>query len=275
MCSGFNPQALQQKARELRCDVIRMITEAGSGHPGGSLSAVEIITYLYFYRMRVRADVPSWVDRDRFVLSKGHACPTLYAALAHRGYFPRDILWTLRDSASMLQGHPDMTKTPGIDMTTGSLGQGFSCALGIALGGKLQKRGYRVYALLGDGELQSGQVWEAAMAAAHYRLDNLIAVIDDNKLQLDGPVAAVMNVEPLLDKWKAFGWDALEIDGHDFREIHAGFEKCLRLEGKPHLLVAHTVKGKGVVEMEGEVGWHGMAPTREQAEAFIAEIMGK
>jgi len=252
-----------------------MITKAGSGHPGGSLSSVEIITYLYFYRMRVRADAPRWEDRDRFVLSKGHGCPTLYAALAHKGYFPRDVLWTLRDSQSILQGHPDMTKTPGIDMTTGSLGQGLSCALGIALGGKLQKRGYRVYALLGDGEVQSGQIWEAAMAAAHYHLDNLITLIDYNKLQLDGPVATIMNIEPLLDKWKAFGWDALEIDGHDFHEIHAAFEKCMMMEGKPHLIVAHTVKGKGVSQMEGKVDWHGLPPTREQAEVFIAEIIRK
>jgi len=266
---------LEEKARELRCDVIKMIGKAGSGHPGGSLSALDIITYLYFHQMRIDPQNPQWEGRDRFVLSKGHGCPALYAALAGRGYFPKEALWTLRDSTSMLQGHPDMTKTPGVDMTTGSLGQGFSCAVGMALGGKLQKKDFWVYVMLGDGEVQAGQVWEAAMAAAHYHLDNLIAVVDYNKLQVDGRVAAIMNIEPLVDKWRAFGWDTLEINGHVFEEIHQAFQKCTTRNGQPHVIIAHTVKGKGVSAMEGNVAWHAGSPEKEKVPAYIAEIRGE
>ncbi len=262
-------------ARELRCDIIRMITEAGSGHPGGSLSAIDIITYLYFHRLRVDPADPAWEDRDRFVLSKGHCSPAPYVALARRGYFPREVLWTLRDIGSPLQGHPDMRKTPGIDMTTGSLGQGFSCATGLALGGRFQGREFRVYCMLGDGELQEGVVWEAAMAAAHYRLDNLIAVVDNNKLQTDGATAEIIGIEPLEEKFRAFGWEARRIDGHDFDAIHQAFEWAQERAGKPHAIVADTVKGKGIREMEGDHHWHGLPPTREQAERFLKELGGE
>lgn len=263
---------LRSIARELRCDIIRMITEAGSGHPGGSLSAIDIVTYLYFHRMRVDPADPGCPDRDRFVLSKGHCSPAPYAALARRGYFPREVLWTLRDIGSPLQGHPDMRKTPGIDMTTGSLGQGFACATGIALGGRHQGKDFRVYALLGDGEIQEGVIWEAAMAAAHYRLDNLVAFVDNNKLQTDGATAGIMGIEPVEEKFRAFGWEARRIDGHDFEQIHRACEWAMERGGKPHAIVADTVKGKGIREMEGDHHWHGLPPTKEQAERFLREL---
>ena len=264
---------LEETATRLRCDVLRMISEAGSGHPGGSLSAIDIITYLYFHRMRIDPANPEWDDRDRFVLSKGHCCPAYYAALAAKGYFPEDVLLTLRDLDSPLQGHPDMRKTPGVDMTSGSLGQGFSCSVGIALAGKLKRKDYKVYVMLGDGEIQSGLVWEAAMAAAHYKLDNLVAVVDYNKQQVDGDTNCVMRIEPVLAKWRAFGWIATQTDGHDFAKIHAAFEKVMALEGQPRVVVAHTVKGKGVRDMEGNVAWHGKPPSREQAAVYIEEIL--
>lgn len=263
---------LRTVARELRWDIIKMIAEAGSGHPGGSLSAIDIVTYLYFHRLRVDPLNPEWEDRDRFVLSKGHCSPAPYVALARRGYFPREVLWTLRDLGSPLQGHPDMRKTPGIDMTTGSLGQGFSCATGIALAGKFQRKDFRVYALLGDGEIQEGVVWEAAMAAAHYRLDNLVAIVDNNKLQTDGATDRIMGIEPVEDKFRAFGWETRRIDGHDFDAIHAACEWAMERGGKPHVIVADTVKGKGIREMEGDHHWHGMPPTAEQAERFLKEL---
>jgi transketolase len=259
-------------ARDLRVRIIQMIANAGSGHPGGSLSAIDIVTYLYFHRMRIRPDDPAWEDRDRFVLSKGHCSPALYAALAARGYFPDAVLDTLRDIGSKLQGHPDMRKTPGVDMTTGSLGQGFSCAAGIALGGKLAGRDFRVYAMLGDGECQEGIVWEAAMAAAHYRLDNLIAIVDNNGCQTDGFTRDVMSIEPVCDKWRGFGWQVSRIDGHDFEAIHHAVEQAQTRDGRPHVIVADTVKGKGLREMEHNPGWHGMPPTAEQADAFVAEL---
>jgi transketolase len=268
-------ELLAAKARQIRCDIIQMIAQAGSGHPGGSLSAADIVAYLYFHQLRIDPANPQWEDRDRFVLSKGHACPALYAALAERGYFPKDVLWSLRDQASILQGHPDMLKTPGVDMTTGSLGQGFSCAVGMALGGKLARKDFRVWALLSDGEMQAGIVWEAAMAAAHYHLDRLIAIVDYNKLQVDGPVASVMNIEPLSEKWRAFGWDVSEIDGHSFPEIDAAFEKCMALEGKPHVVVAHTIKGRGVSVMEGNLAWHAGAPEKDKVPQYLAEIAGE
>ena len=270
----FNPQSLRETARRLRCDILRMVSGAGSGHPGGSFSAIDIITYLYFHRMRVDPARPDWEDRDRFVLSKGHCSPAVYAALAARGYFPREVLWTLREIGSPLQGHPDMRKTPGIDMTTGSLGQGFSCAAGIALAGKLRKRDFRVYCMLGDGEIQEGVVWEAAMAAVHYKLDNLVAIVDNNRLQTDGWTADIMGVERIEDKWRGFGWEAMRIGGHDFEAIHAAAEWAGKRAGVPHAIVADTVKGKGVREMENNVAWHavgGPLPAA-QYQRFLAEL---
>ena len=272
MSTPFDPQCLRATAARLRSNILNMIYLAGSGHAGGSFSAIDIITYLYFRRMRIDPARPGWEDRDRFVLSKGHCSPALYAALTARGYFAEDVLWTLRDIESPLQGHPDMTKTTGCDMTTGSLGQGFSCAVGIALGGKIQGRDFRVYAMLGDGEMQEGVVWEAAMAASHYRLDNLIAIVDNNRLQTDGFTAEIMNVEPLDERLRAFGFDAQRIDGHDFHAIHQAFERCMRREGRPHAIVADTIKGKGVAEMENNPDWHAGPPKAEQLERFLAEL---
>lgn len=269
---SFTEAQLADKAKQIRRHIIEMITEAKSGHPGGSLSAVEILTALYFQEMRVDPANPAWPDRDRFVLSKGHAAPVLYATLAERGFFPVEELLTLRKINSRLQGHPDMKKVPGVDMSTGSLGQGISTAIGMALAGQLDHKDYRVFAVLGDGESQEGQVWEAAMAAGHYHLDNLIAFYDHNGLQIDGPCETVMSVEPVADKFRAFGWNVLEIDGHSFSQIFAALEKAKTSRGKPTLIVARTVKGKGVSFMENEVGWHGAPPSREQAEQALAEL---
>jgi len=270
----FDPAKLQETARELRCDIIRMLAKSGSGHPGGSLSAIDMVAYLYWHQMRIDPANPEWEDRDRFVLSKGHCAPALYVALANRGYFPRDVLWTLRDVESALQGHPDMRKTMGVDMTSGSLGQGFSAAAGIALGARVRKKNFRVYVILSDGELQEGVVWEAAMAASHYRLDNLIALIDDNHLQTDGATAEIMNPNPIAEKWKAFGWEVFAINGHDFQEIHDAIQKCMAQEGRPHVVVAQTVKGKGVPSQEGNPEWHSLAKpmTEEEAERYLAEL---
>lgn len=274
MTNGFDPKRLEETARELRVDILRMIANAGSGHPGGSLSAIDVVTFLYFHRLRLDPTRPDWDERDRFVLSKGHCAPALYAALARRGYFPREWLWTLREVGSRLQGHPDMRKTPGVDMTTGSLGQGFACAAGIALGAKVQGKKYRVYAMLGDGEMQEGIVWETAMAASQYKLDNLIAIVDNNRCQTDGYTAEIVNVEPLHEKWQAFGWHWQRMDGHDFRRIHQALEAAQQRGGRPHVLIADTVKGKGVPSMENKPEWHGLPPTPQQAEAFIAELLG-
>jgi len=274
MTNGFDPKRLAKTARELRVDILKMIANAGSGHPGGSLSAIDVVTYLYFYRLRLDPSRPDWEERDRFVLSKGHCAPALYAALAGRGYFPRQWLWTLRDVGSRLQGHPDMRKTPGVDMTTGSLGQGFACAAGIALGARVRRKDYRVYVMLGDGEMQEGIVWETAMAASQYQLDNLIAIVDNNRCQTDGYTAEIVNVEPLHEKWQAFGWHSQRIDGHDFRRIHEAVESAQQRAGRPHVVIADTVKGKGVPSMENRPEWHGLPPTPQQAEAFIAELLG-
>jgi transketolase len=272
MNHGFSPENLRDIARNLRADILRMIHIAGSGHPGGSLSAIDIIAYLYFHHMRIDPSRPKWEDRDRFVLSKGHCAPAWYAALARRGYFPREVLWTLRDIESRLQGHPDMKGAPGIDMTTGSLGQGFSCATGIALGGKVQGKDFRVYAMLGDGEIQEGVVWEAAEAASHYRLDNLVAVVDNNRLQTDGYTRDVMTVEPVDERFRAFGWEARRTDGHDYAAIHEAFQWALAREGKPHAIVADTVKGKGIACMENNVDWHSCPISKEQLAGFLAEL---
>ncbi len=261
---------LAATAARLRQSIVRMILNAGSGHPGGSLSAIDVIAYLYFRHMRIDPGDPDWPDRDRFVLSKGHCAPAVYAALAARGYFPAEALSTLRDIGSILQGHPDMRKTPGIDMTTGSLGQGFACAVGMALGGKLLRRGFRVYVMVGDGEIQEGVVWEAAMAAAHYGLDNLVAIVDNNGLQTDGRTHQIMAVEPIEAKWTAFGWDAQRIDGHNFEQIGVAFETANRRPGRPHVIVADTVKGKGIPAIEDDAGWHSLPATQPELQEFLA-----
>lgn len=275
MTQEVNIERLNGIARELRALILKVIANAGSGHPGGSLSAIDILTYLYFHHLRIEPKRPDWEDRDRFVLSKGHCAPALYVTLARRGYFSEDLLWLLREIESPLQGHPDMKRTPGVDMTTGSLGLGFSSATGMALGAKVQGKSYRVYVMLSDGELQAGVVWEAAMAAAHYQLDNLVAIVDNNRLQTDGFTAEIMAVEPIVPKWEAFGWHAQRIDGHDFRQIHAAFRRCLQAQGKPHVIVADTVKGKGVSVMENNPEWHSGALTAEQLETFLAELSVK
>lgn len=262
---------LERKACAIRQDVIRMLAAAGSGHPGGSLSAVEILTALYFQVLRVDPRRPDDPERDRFILSKGHACPALYATLAERGFFPLSWLEDLRRLGSPLQGHPDMRKVPGVEMSTGSLGQGLSVGVGMALAGRLRESGYRVYVLLGDGECQEGQVWEAAMAAAHYRLRNLVAIVDRNRLQIDGPTEEVLALEPLADKWKAFGWSVITVNGHDFGELLSAFES-VGYARRPTAIIARTVKGKGVSFMENQVDWHGKAPNREQGEQALKEL---
>lgn len=261
--------ALQNQAVVIRRHILTMIHAARSGHPGGSLSAADFVTALYFYFMRVDPANPNWTDRDRFILSKGHACPVWYACLAERGFFSVEELMTLREINSRLQGHPDMKKTPGVDITTGSLGQGLSAGVGMALGLKMDRRDARVYVVLGDGELNEGQVWEAAMAAAKFKIDNLTAIVDYNNLQLDGHCHEVMPIEPLADKWHSFNWDVQEIDGHNMIEIIESIEKAQAIKDKPSIIIAHTVKGKGVSYMEGECDWHGKAPDeREFAEAM-------
>lgn len=265
---------LKQVANSIRRDIVTMLTESASGHPGGSLSAVEILTALYFSEMKVDPSNPRWEERDRFVLSKGHGAPVLYATLAEKGFFDKKHLMTLRKIDSMLQGHPNMNDTPGVDMSTGSLGQGLSAANGMALAGKLDNRNYRVYAYLGDGELQEGQVWEAAMTAAHYKLDNVTAFVDHNGLQIDGPVEEVMNPEPITDKFKAFGWHVISIDGHDFEQIFSAIEEAKSVKGKPTMIVAKTIKGKGVSFMENAVGWHGSAPNKDQCDQALKELGG-
>ncbi len=249
-----------------------MIGQAKSGHPGGSLSATEIVTYLYFEELRIDPTNPKWDDRDRFILSKGHAAPVLYAALARRGFFPTEELSTLRKIGSHLQGHPDMKKVPGVDMSTGSLGTGFSAATGIAMACKLDKKENYVYTLLGDGEIQEGQVWEAAMSAAHYKLDNLIAFLDNNGLQIDGNIDDVLSPNPIDAKFAAFGWHVLVIDGHDFKQIADAVAAAKAEKGRPTMIVAKTVKGKGVSYMENQAGWHGSAPNEEQVAQAMAEL---
>ncbi len=262
---------LEEMALKIRRHIIREIYEAGSGHPGGSLSATEIITALYFHIMKHDPKNPKWENRDRFVLSKGHSCPTLYAALAESGYFDVKELLTLRKLGSRLQGHPSM-KIPGIDICTGSLGQGLSVAVGMALGARLDSRLYRVFVLLGDGELQCGEVWEAAMAAAHYKLGNITAIVDRNRLQIDGNTETIMSLEPLPFKFKAFGWHVTEVNGHNFNEIIDAIEKGFKIKGKPKVIIAHTTKGKGVSFMEGSVAFHGKPPNDEQFKIAMKEL---
>ena len=265
---------LEEIARRIRISVIEETYAAGSGHPGGSLSIADLLSYLYFAEMRIDPADPCKADRDRFVLSKGHTAPALYAALAERGYFPKSDLLTLRKLDSYLQGHPDMKGTPGVDMSTGSLGLGISAACGMALAGKYRGADYRVYTILGDGESEEGQVWEAAMFAAHYRLDNLVAVLDLNGLQIDGRITEVMNPTPHDTKFAAFGWNVLQIDAHNFAEMEAAFASARACKGKPTVILAHSVKGKGVSFMENEVDWHGKAPGKEEYARAMAELKG-
>ncbi len=263
---------LKEIAANIRLDILKEVFSASSGHPGGSLSIADIMAYLYFEEMHVDPANPEAKDRDRFVLSKGHTAPALYAALAERGYIPREDLKTFRHADSYLQGHPDMKHTPGVDMTTGSLGIGISAACGMALSAKLSGDAFRVYTVLGDGESEEGQVWEAAMFAAHYKLDNLCAVLDFNGLQIDGPITEVMNPTPLDEKFKAFGWHVRSINGHDFNQIEEAFAEARTVKERPSIIISKSVKGKGVSFMENQVSWHGSAPNREQYEQATAEI---
>lgn len=263
---------LRQHANAVRREIVKMVTEAKSGHPGGSLSAADILVTLYFAEMQVAPESAKDLNRDRFVLSKGHAAPVLYAVLAEKGFFPKEELLTLRKINSRLQGHPDMKNVPGVDMSTGSLGQGISAAAGMALAAKLDNRPNRVFAVLGDGELEEGLVWEAAMFAAHYKLDNLTAFIDFNGLQIDGAIADVMSPLPIPEKWRAFDWNVLEIDGHDYNAIYDAIQAAKKVKNKPTMIVAHTVKGKGVCHMENVADWHGKAPTSEECQQFLAEM---
>ncbi|ACD51444.1 transketolase [Clostridium botulinum] len=270
-----NKEKLQEISKLIRKDIVTMLTESASGHPGGSLSIADIMSVLFFNEMNIDPKNPKNPDRDRFVLSKGHAAPALYSALARRGYFDVEELSTLRKIGSRLQGHPNMNDLPGIDMSTGSLGQGISAAVGMALAGKLDNKNYRVYTILGDGELEEGQVWEASMSAAHYKLDNLTAFVDYNGLQIDGNISDVMNPAPIDKKFEAFGWNTLIIDGHDYDQILAAIEKAKNTKGQPTVIVCKTVKGKGVSFMENQAGWHGAAPSVEQRDQALKEIGGE
>ncbi|MCX5719764.1 MAG: transketolase [Nitrospirae bacterium] len=265
---------LKQQAKRVRIEILKMLTEAGSGHTGGSLSAADVVTALYFYKMRHRPDVPNWRERDRFILSKGHAAPLLYVVLALTGYFDISVLKTLRKIGSPLQGHPCSKTLSGVEISTGSLGQGLSISNGIAIGLKIDNLNSRVYCLLGDGETQEGQVWEAAMTAAHYKLDNVCAIIDLNGLQIDGPVSKVKAIEPVASKWSAFGWHVIDIDGHDMEAILKAFDEAETIKGKPSVILARTVKGKGVSFFEGKVEYHGIAPTRDELEMALKELDG-
>lgn len=263
---------LKKTAAKIRIGIITAVSSAGSGHPGGSLSLTDILTFLYFHEMRIDPKDPKNPQRDRFVLSKGHCSPGLYSTLANRGFFPVEDLTGFRQTSSYLEGHPNMDKVPGVDMSTGSLGQGIAAATGMALAGKIDKKDYRVYAALGDGELDEGQVWEASMAASHYELDNLTAFVDYNGLQIDGKITEVMNPEPIADKFAAFGWNVIEIDAHDFDQIEQAVNKAKETKGKPTMIVAHSIKGKGVSYMENQASWHGSAPKKEQADQALAEL---
>jgi len=267
-----DPGRLREHAKEVRREIVKMLTEAGSGHTGGSLSAADIVAALYFYKMRHRPEDPEWKERDRFVLSKGHAAPVLYAALALTGYFDRELLTTLRRIDSPLQGHPSSKMLRGVEISTGSLGQGLSIANGMAMGLRMDGLDSRVYCLLGDGELQEGQVWEAAMTAVHYRIDNICAIVDNNGLQIDGFCCDVMKIEPITEKWKAFGWNVMDIDGHAMEQIVNALDEAERVKGRPSVIVARTVKGKGVSFFEGKAEYHGIAPTKEEQDKALEEL---
>lgn len=264
--------SMKRMANTIRKDIVMQVHNAKAGHPGGSLSIADVMTYLYFKEMRVDPQNPKWEDRDRFVLSKGHTCPALYSALAHKGFFPVEQLASFRQIDSVMQGHPDMKKIPGVDMSSGSLGQGVSAAAGMALSGKISNKDYRVYTILGDGEIQEGEVWEAAMFAAHYKLDNLCAIVDFNGLQIDGAVTDVMSPLPIDEKFAAFGFHVIVIDGHDFEAIEKAFAEARTVSGKPTAIIMKTVKGKGVSFMENAVGWHGTAPNDEQYAQAVADL---
>lgn len=263
---------LKQRARDVRIEILKMLTISGSGHTGGSLSGADILTALYFFKMRHKPDAPDWRERDRFILSKGHAAPLLYAVLALTGYFDKALLATLRKIDSPLQGHPSSRMLKGVEVSTGSLGQGLSISNGIAMGLKLDGLDSRVYCLVGDGELQEGQIWEAAMTSSHYRLDNLCVVIDNNGLQIDGFCDDVMKVEPIDDKWKGFGWNVIDIDGHDMVQVTDALDRAEEEKGRPTVIVARTVKGKGVSFFEGRAEYHGLAPTSDELARALVEI---
>lgn len=265
-------ERLKKKANEVRIEIVKMIYEAQSGHPGGSLSAADILTVLYFEILNVDATCPQWKMRDRFILSKGHACPVWYVCLAKKGFFPEQELSKLRAIGGILQGHPDMKKVPGLDMTTGSLGEGLSAGVGMALGAKLLNLSFKTYVLLGDGEVNEGQIWEAAMSANKFHLNNLVAIIDYNNLQLDGYCHEVMPIEPLKDKWISFGWEVKEIDGHSIPEILSVLENLKEYQKIPTVIIAHTIKGKGVSFMENKAEWHGKAPNKDEFELAIQEL---
>lgn len=262
---------LENKAKQIRRLIIQMLAKAGSGHPGGSLSSADLITALFFMFLRHNPKEPDWPDRDRFHMSKGHCCPLWYAVLAESGYFPLKELWSLRQLGSILQGHPDR-RTPGVSVAAGSLGQGLSVALGMSLAARLDKKDYRVYCLLGDGEIQEGNIWEAAMAASHYKCGNLCAMLDYNGFQIDGKTSDIMNLEPLPAKWQAFGWHTIEIDGHNMEEILSAYAEAKTIKGKPTIIIARTIKGKGVSFMENVLDFHGRAPTAEEAEKALKEL---
>jgi len=267
---------LKRTANQMRRDIVTMLAEAGSGHPGGSLGCADIVAALYLHYMRHNPADPEWAERDRFVLSKGHCCPTLYSILGLCGYFEHDTIMTLRKLGSILQGHPDSKKCPGIEVSSGSLGQGLSASLGMALAAKLDGKPYHVFTLMGDGESEEGQVWEAAMAAAHYHADNLTAIVDNNELQIDGPISEVMDPNPIPDKWRAFGWRVVgPADGHDFKSICAALDEALTPCNQPSVCIFRTVKGKGVSFMENQADWHGKAPDKDQLAQALKDLGGE
>ncbi|HYE69390.1 MAG TPA: transketolase [Anaerovoracaceae bacterium] len=272
MRSHLNEEQLLEKSRQLRINILNMLTKAGSGHPGGSLSAIDIMGVLYNNVLRHDPKDPQWKERDRLILSKGHVCPALYAVLADCGYFHKDELNSLRKYGSMLQGHPCMNKTPGVEVSGGSLGQGLSIATGIALGGRMNQEDFRVYCLMGDGEIQEGQIWEAAMAAGHYKLDHLCGIVDYNGIQIDGAVDEVMTINPCKEKWLAFNWNVIEVDGHEVLKVEEAFKQAEAYKGKPTVIIANTVKGKGVSFMENSAAWHGTAPDQKQLEEALSGL---
>lgn len=274
MSEKYSPeliQNLEERCKKVRRLIIEMLAKAGSGHPGGSLSSTELVVCLFFVHLRHNPQNPSWPERDRFHLSKGHSCPVLYAVLAECGYFDHKELFTLRRLGSILQGHADR-RTPGIEVGSGSLGQGLSVALGMALAGRIDKLDYRVYCLMGDGEIQEGNIWEAAMAASHYKCDNLCAILDYNGFQIDGKVKDIMNLEPLKEKWQAFGWYPIEINGHNVREVLSAYDEAKNIKGKPTIIIAKTIKGKGVSFMENTIDFHGRAPNPEETKRALEEL---
>lgn len=273
--SDLEKTALQMKATNIRKNIVKMVSEAKSGHPGGSLSAADLMSVLYFDVMDITTENASSIDRDRFVLSKGHASPLLYATLAEKGIIDEEDLKTFRKINSKLQGHPNMNYVKGVDMSTGSLGQGISCAVGMAMANRVQGKDHRIYALLGDGECEEGQVWEAAMAAAHYQLDNLCAIVDFNGLQIDGDITKVLNPTPIDKKFEAFNWNVIDIDGHDYEQIQNAFAQAKATKGKPTMILARTIKGKGVSFMENNAAWHGSAPNSEQCAQAVSELGGE